>query len=77
MAASKKPTVQFYWVSHAGEPRVNWRLVGGNGETVCESTQGFRDRSDAVRALETAIILLSAARRSGPGEKPAAEDAQP
>ncbi len=68
--ASKKPTVEFHWVEQAGEPRVNWRLRGANGEIVCSSHQGFRDRADAVRSLDTTVILLTAARRSGPGEKP-------
>ncbi len=66
---SKKPTVRFEW--RDGE--VWWKLTGAGGPTdyLCSSDIGYPDRASAVKAIDTAVILLTAARRSGPGEKPA------
>lgn len=56
------------------EHLVNWRLVGANGEIVCESRQGARDKTDAVRSVTTAAGLFNgdvdAIRHVGPGKKP-------
>lgn len=32
----------------------DWRLLGKNGEIICQSNQGFRDRHDAKRAIKSA-----------------------
>lgn len=82
--AARKPKVEYYWalVPHGGyEHFVNWRLVGANGEIMCQSTQGFRDKRDAqrsVRAVAEALVGAWAevgagglfAREVGPGRKP-------
>ena len=53
---------------------VNWRLVGANGEVMCQSTQGFRDKTDALRSINACSELLYGihedVRRVGPGRKP-------
>lgn len=61
--AARKPKLMMMWVMQrvtttlAGvtkasmQPRVNWKLVGANGETMCQSNQGFRDKTDAIRNL--------------------------
>lgn len=38
--------------------KFDWRLLGANGETICSSSQGFRDRTDAERAAATAQRLM-------------------
>lgn len=63
-----------------GDPVVNWRLVGANGETMCQSTQGYRDKTDARRSIVAVLnallgaqlgwSYLMAAREVGPGRKP-------
>ncbi|RZJ18696.1 MAG: hypothetical protein EOO54_15375 [Haliea sp.] len=63
--------------------RVNWALIGGNGEIMCQSNQGHRDKTDARRSVETAATLLGGLmasvdaqiefgdlREVGPGRKP-------
>lgn len=37
---------------------MDWRLIGGNGEQVCESSQGYRDEADTRRALQRARELF-------------------
>jgi len=80
--AARKPKIEYYWVHSMGlntpvEPVVYWRLVGANGETMCGSNQGFRDKTDARRSVEAVSSLLRAdalygptLREVGPGKKP-------
>lgn len=89
--ATRKPKIEYYWASEwqggtleAGTFRsewvVNWRLVGANGETMCQSTQGFRDKTDAQRSVDAVAELLGGdldwamdggkLREVGPGRKP-------
>lgn len=62
--------------------KVNWRLVGANGEVMCQCTQGFRDTIDAQRSVVACGhqlfnagngLLLTAAKFVGPGKKPKAD----
>lgn len=61
--------------------RVNWRLVGANGETMCSCTQGFRDKIDAMRSVAATIMTFVGypagtgddLRFVGPGPKPKAD----
>lgn len=81
----RKPKIELYWskrptyqVLGEFEQVVNWRLVGGNGEVMCQSTQGFRDKTDAMRSIDAVAHILfnyplglkSSARVTGPGRKP-------
>lgn len=61
--------------------RVNWRLVGANGEIMCQSTQGYRDKTDSRRGFDavslvlagshrTSLVALKLLREVGPGRKP-------
>lgn len=86
--AARKPKIVYYWVftyprDESGKiiekpPVVNWRLVGANGETMCQSTQGFRDKTDARRSVDTVVSVLlgvnaalsTDVREVGPGRKP-------
>lgn len=85
--AKRKAKIEFYWTpvgftsktSVAIDYKVNWRLVGANGETMCQSTQGYRDKTDASRAVDavTSVLfgtlidgVLTMPRRVGPGKKP-------
>lgn len=77
--AKRKPKIEYYWSFHVihDDYRVNWRLVGANGEIMCQSTQGFRDKTDAQRSVEAVSSLLRAdalygptLREVGPGRKP-------
>ena len=53
---------------------VNWRLVGANGEIMCQCTQGFRDKADAQRSVWACGDMLAGVstdvRHVGPGRKP-------
>lgn len=84
--AARKPRIEYYWTLRGHLPedpepmtvRVNWRLVGANGEIMCQSTQGFRDKADARRsvmavsdALQPSGNLDIWARETGPGRRPA------
>lgn len=74
----KKPKIEFYWYQSSIEPydhKVNWRLIGANGEIMCQSTQGFRDKTDAIRSVDAVAQALfshplGSARIVGPGRKP-------
>lgn len=83
--SARKPKIQYYWAKQWGtvgspaEHVVNWRLVGANGEIMCQSTQGFRDKTDARRSVLAvggalagvpAESLILCAREVGPGRKP-------
>lgn len=82
--ATRKPRIEYYWVPHGPtDHRVNWRLVGANGEIMCQSTQGFRDKTDARRSVVAVLMALTFAtpmcevdkyplmiREVGPGRKP-------
>lgn len=90
--AKRKPKIVYYWTvdtkrariagiwTNVHDRKVNWRLVGANGEIMCQSTQGFRDKTDAVRSVDAVRSLFYADIRSGaevvireigPGRKPA------
>lgn len=92
MAAARKPKIVYYWTSNhkrmrvsgvvrvVSDHKVNWRLVGANGEVMCQSTQGFRDKRDARRSVEavwSALLGMTQPdgmlmpRQVGPGMKPA------
>jgi len=51
-----------FWVyqDKAGEWR--WRLVAGNGKTVCDSGEGYGRRADCVYAVERVQMLAVRAR---------------
>lgn len=83
----RKPKIELYWtkdhniasLDNDGPLHViNWRLIGGNGEVMCQSTQGFRDKTDAMRSIDAVAHILfnyplglkSSARVTGPGRKP-------
>lgn len=82
----KKPKIELYWTKtvtinefpYPTEHFVNWRLVGANGEIMCQSTQGFRDKTDAMRSVDACAAVLfnypmglkTSARIVGPGGKP-------
>lgn len=88
--SARKPKIEYYWShqvdtkengSHVREWRCNWRLVGVNGEIMCQSTQGFRDKTDARRSVDAVSIALGGwsiddpdvlknLREVGPGRKP-------
>lgn len=84
--SKRKPKIEYYWVR---DPRValpplwqvNWRLVGSNGETMCQSTQGYRDKADAERSVQSVAAVFAELtwvegkpvlgyRSIGPGSKP-------
>lgn len=83
---NKKPKIELYWTPYYGggcetNYAVSWRLVGANGEIMCQSTQGFRDKTDAMRSVESVhdifsyedfdmAIKLGRYRIVGPGRKP-------
>lgn len=84
--SARKPKIQYYWAQVFLSPdqwdhRVNWRLVGANGEVMCQSTQGFRDKTDARRSVRAVLCLLAyglpddgtqgiGVSEVGPGRKP-------
>ena len=95
--SKRKPCIEYYWSREVsghthdkGHPepvtewRVNWRLKGANGEIMCQSTQGFRDKADAERSvLQVAHAfynlgsyvpldrgVLDYFKHAGPGRKP-------
>ena len=49
------------WVElfQRGDGLWDWRLVAGNGETVCQTSQGFSDEGDAMRAAKRAQQLMA------------------
>ena len=76
---ARKPKIEYYWTPYERkgiDPThvVNWRLVGANGEIMCQSTQGFRDKTDARRSFEAVVDMffgmVAAVREVGPGRKP-------
>ena len=86
--SNRKPRIEYYWAwdGHGpgpGDYKVNWRLVGGNGEVLCQCTQGFRDKTDAERNVDLVTGIFTAnhpqlrnmdgtvaPRIVGPGKKP-------
>ena len=82
--AKRAPKIRMYWSWPHGEdePKVNWRLKGGNGEIMCSSTQGYRDKLDCERALDAVKLAFDGTinyarnatiepiKRVGPGRKP-------
>lgn len=91
--AARKPKIEYHWTwrmlrgPKGGQTkridpdsyRVNWRLIGANGEVMCGSNRGFRDKTDAQRAVDAvASTLFGRAspnglllpRHVGPGKKP-------
>ena len=87
--AQRKPRIEYYWRDGKHEglfvPVVNVRIVAANGEVVGQITQGFRDKTDARRAVNALAEALgipveavggqwvqnsTALREVGPGRKP-------
>lgn len=84
---ARLPKVELYWVPVYGpcstgmngpdeivDAKVNWRLKAANGEVLCHCTQGFQDKTDAMRNL-TAVAGaffgdVDRVRVVGPGKKP-------
>lgn len=82
----RKPKIELYWtpVPHTEGGFayfVNWRLVGANGELMCSSNQGYRDKTDVLRSVRAVMYLLAAGadddgtvaigvRIVGPGKRP-------
>lgn len=85
--AARKSKIEYCWAPIPHEEGgqswfVNWRLVGANGEIMCQSTQGYRDKTDARRSVDAVTLLLCkptyvdgnavyGLREVGPGRKPA------
>lgn len=77
----RKPKIQYYWSGSLTDPVVNWRLVGGNGEVMCQSTQGFQDKTHARFSVNAVALRLGSwglddpdvqkhLREVGPGRNP-------
>lgn len=75
MAASKKPKIVYSWVTIRPSKRskqpvrveCTWSLVGANGEHMCSSfPEGYGDKTDARRAVQSVISVFYAQRVSGP-----------
>lgn len=60
--ATRKPKIELYWTPAPNQPGmpwgVSWRLKGGNGEVMCQCTQGFRDKTDALRNIDACASAL-------------------
>lgn len=65
--ATRKPKIELYWTATVVDVNaevsetqyfVNWRLKGGNGEVMCQCTQGFRDKTDALRNIDACASAL-------------------
>ncbi len=85
---ARAPKIEMYWTppgrhaEFALEPKVNWRLKSGNGEIMCSSNQGYRDKIDCERALDAVKLAFDGTinydknatiepiKRVGPGRKP-------
>lgn len=87
---ARKARVEFYWTKDNNIASldndgplhvVNWRLVGANGEIMCQSTQGFRDKTDGMRSVNDVVEMFDGSptwifdtaqkiRIVGPGRKP-------
>lgn len=81
--AVRKPRIEYYWSTQivdvnaeVSETRhvINWHLVGANGEVMCQSTQGSRDKTDAIRSTTAVAGMFNgdvdAIKHVGPGKKP-------
>lgn len=83
--AARKPRIEYYWAANPAavisgtDAKVNWRLIGANGEIMCQSTQGYRDKRDARRAVRAVMDVFGTeelvsvdliVREVGPGRKP-------
>lgn len=56
--AKRVPKIQYQWRWDGEDFRVYWSLIGGNGEIMCQSSQGSQDKTDARRSvLEVARVL--------------------
>ncbi len=90
--AGRKPRLELYWspnpqtdsLSNGGPHHVaTWRLKAANGEVLCQCTQGFQDKTDAMRNVFATTEALSARagalnlnlRIVGPGKKPQGDKA--
>lgn len=80
---ARQPKVELYWVRNpviasltndSPAHLVNWRLKAANGEVLCQCTQGFRDKADAMRNLTAVAGVffgdVDRVRVVGPGKKP-------
>lgn len=80
MPTPRKPKIEYTWTpvrrrGFTANHKVNWRLVGANGEIMCQSNQGFRDKADAQRSVQAVAAALQGGdplpyREVGPGRKP-------
>lgn len=74
--ATLKRTGQEYPAPSPTRQVINWRLVGANGELMCQCTQGFTSRQGAEESIERCGNLLYEAglfdgpKMVGPGRKP-------
>ena len=89
--AARKPKIVYEWVWKSnrvktampslkqpglnGDWKVDWALIGANGEHMCGSNQGFTDKTDARRSVDAVAFVLTgshvgAMREVGPGKKP-------
>lgn len=94
--AARKPKIIYSWVwkSNQSKPpspgqkvagvhgdwKVDWALIGANGEHMCGSNQGFTDKTDARRSVgdvfKALLVMVDTesgaltVREVGPGKKP-------
>lgn len=86
--AARIAKIELYWVPVYGEcttgmngpdevvdAKVNWRMKAANGEVLCQCTQGFQDKTDAMRNITAVAGVMHGdvdkVRIVGPGKKPA------
>lgn len=77
--AARIAKIELYWVVHQEFPtnrvEVNWRMKAANGEVLCQCTQGFQDKTDAMRNITAVAGVMHGdvdkIRIVGPGKKPA------
>lgn len=71
---ARQPKVELYWSEWQMKHQVNWRLKAANGEVLCQCTQGFQDKTDAMRNLTAVAGVffgdVNRVRVVGPGKKP-------
>lgn len=53
---NSKPYADIF--QHEDDQSWDWRLVANNGELVCSSLQGYRDKTDALRGFLDAQDLF-------------------
>ncbi len=81
--AARVAKIELYWTFVAtggnrldpvGHYVVNWRMKAANGEVLCQCTQGFQDKTDAMRNVQAVAGVMHGdvdkVRIVGPGKKP-------